>query len=107
MAERPLSSKGSEDPFGPPPQLLSSAEWEELVRALGLSRREAEIVAAILDGRRDREIAQELSISVHTVHSHIRRIYGKLRVPDRAALVARLFADYANLRRRSREGPLP
>jgi LuxR family maltose regulon positive regulatory protein len=35
------------------------------------------------------EIAGELSVSVHTVNTHLRRIYAKLQVSDRSSAVQR------------------
>jgi LuxR family transcriptional regulator, maltose regulon positive regulatory protein len=35
------------------------------------------------------EIAAELSVSVNTIHTHIRNIYAKLQAPDRSAAVRR------------------
>lgn len=53
-----------------------------------LSRREIDIVKSIEEGLSYKEIADRLSISPHTVHSHIRNIYKKLGAKDRhAALV--------------------
>lgn len=45
-----------------------------------LTRRESEILQHIADGRMSKEIADELSISVHTVNTHRQRILEKLKV---------------------------
>jgi DNA-binding NarL/FixJ family response regulator len=50
---------------------------------LELSDRELEIVTCLSKGFRYKEIANALSISPHTVRSHIRRIYEKLNVTSR------------------------
>lgn len=57
------------------------------VAAAKVSRREAEVLAAV--GRRltNPEIAAELFISVRTVESHIAALLRKLRAPDRRTLV--------------------
>ncbi len=47
-----------------------------------LSEREREILRLIGRGRLSKEIADELSISVHTVNTHRQRILGKLRVDN-------------------------
>lgn len=54
----------------------------------GLTAREIQILTALAEGLTDREIAQRLSISAHTVHRHVSNILTKLGVPSRAAAAA-------------------
>lgn len=49
-----------------------------------LSRKEREVLAAVRDALSYKEIAHKLSISPHTVHSHIKKIYEKLQARDKA-----------------------
>lgn len=56
-----------------------------------LSPREREILKALLEHRRPRQIAQELFISVHTVRNHLKSIYAKLDVHSHAELVELLI----------------
>jgi DNA-binding CsgD family transcriptional regulator len=56
----------------------------------GLSPRELEIVRLIAEGHPNKVIAAVLEISAWTVSTHIRRIFGKLSVTSRAAMVARM-----------------
>lgn len=53
-----------------------------------LSMREREVLALIGQGRRNREIAQILSISELTVKRHVHNMLEKLHVPTRAAAVS-------------------
>lgn len=55
-----------------------------------LSHREVEIVNFLAKGFRYKEIADALAISVHTVRSHIRRIYEKLHVTSRTEAAIKL-----------------
>ena len=55
---------------------------------LGLTEREAEVMRLLVDGRSASEIAEELTISVHTSRNHIAHVYEKLGVSNRAAAVA-------------------
>jgi two-component system NarL family response regulator len=48
-----------------------------------LSEREKEILRGIEQGLAYKQIADKLSISPHTVHSHIKKIYEKLQVQNR------------------------
>jgi LuxR family maltose regulon positive regulatory protein len=54
-----------------------------------LSRSELRVLRYLPTNLTRREIADELSVSVHTVDSHIRRIYAKLGATDRTAAVER------------------
>lgn len=54
-----------------------------------LTRREAEIVGLIAEGLGDKEIADRLHLSEHTVHRHVANALTKLDVPSRAAAVAK------------------
>jgi len=52
-----------------------------------LSEREREVLALLVDGLMNKEIARRLSISERTVKFHVASILGKLGVPNRAAAV--------------------
>ena len=53
-----------------------------------LSSREVEVLRAVASGAGDREVAERLFLSPHTVHRHVANILLKLEVPTRAAAVA-------------------
>lgn len=55
---------------------------------LGLTQRESEVLALMVAGSSNRSIATELVVGEETVKSHVRGIYRKLDVTDRAAAVA-------------------
>jgi DNA-binding CsgD family transcriptional regulator len=57
-----------------------------------LSSREREIARMIAKGYTNKTIAVVLEISTWTVDTHIRRIFAKLRVRSRSAMVAQLAA---------------
>jgi DNA-binding CsgD family transcriptional regulator len=63
--------------------------------SLGISNREAEVLAWICQGKSNQDIATILSLSVRTVEKHVERIFLKLGVETRtaAALVAQQFAE--------------
>ncbi|HEU5298659.1 MAG TPA: LuxR C-terminal-related transcriptional regulator [bacterium] len=58
-----------------------------------LSPREREIVLLVAQGYPTKAIARQLGISIWTVSTHLRRIFARLGVQSRAAMVARLFRD--------------
>lgn len=58
-----------------------------------LSDREVEVLRALVTGRAYKEIAAALGISVDTVRTHIRRIYGKLQVHSAPEAVARAIRE--------------
>jgi DNA-binding NarL/FixJ family response regulator len=52
-----------------------------------LTPREKEILECIEAGLAYKEVAEKLSISPHTVHTHIKKIYEKLRVRNRVEAI--------------------
>lgn len=59
------------------------------VRRYGLSPREAETLSHLMDGASNAQIAQRLTVSLHTVHRHLQNLYAKLGVSSRTAAVAK------------------
>jgi DNA-binding CsgD family transcriptional regulator len=57
----------------------------------GLSARELEVLRLVAAGRSNREIAEALVISEHTVARHVQNIYAKLGLSSRAAATAFAF----------------
>jgi len=54
----------------------------------GMTVREVEVLALVAEGLSNREIAERLVVSEHTVHRHLSNIYARLGVSTRAAAVA-------------------
>ena len=54
-----------------------------------LTRRELEVLKLLVEGYKDRQISDSLYISEHTVRSHIKNIYKKMRVSSRSQAVAK------------------
>jgi DNA-binding CsgD family transcriptional regulator len=75
-------------PEAPPSE---RAEAEDLLGA-GLSPREFEIARLTCRGLSNKEIAQVLDISHHTVSTHLRRVFDKLKI-KLAAYVAECLAN--------------
>jgi DNA-binding CsgD family transcriptional regulator len=73
------------------PKLLTMREWRKLARALNLSPRELQIAKHVVRDDTEHDIAEELGISPHTVHTYLDRLHHKLGVGSRVQLVVRLF----------------
>ncbi|HSC51304.1 MAG TPA: LuxR C-terminal-related transcriptional regulator [Gaiellaceae bacterium] len=58
-----------------------------------LTRRELEVIALVAAGQSNREIADRLVVSEHTVHRHVANILRELGEPTRAAAAARATRD--------------
>jgi DNA-binding NarL/FixJ family response regulator len=57
----------------------------------GLTAREVEVLRLVAAGRSNRQIAEELVISEHTVARHLQNMFAKLDVSSRAAATAFAF----------------
>jgi two-component system NarL family response regulator len=64
-----------------PPPVAAALEASSLAAAL--SARELEVLALIVKGHGNKQIAYQLGIAEHTVKNHVKSILGKLDVEDR------------------------
>jgi len=64
-------------------------------RACGLSARERELVALVLEGLDTRELATRMLISTYTVKDHLKSVFDKAGVHSRRELVTSLLGQAA------------
>lgn len=57
-----------------------------------LSKREMDVLGALMSGDTDKEIAQKLAVSVETVRAYLKSIRAKLRAKTRTAIVSIIHA---------------
>jgi CRP-like cAMP-binding protein len=62
-----------------------------LMQEAGLTQREADVARLICEGLSDKEIANNLHLSPHTVKDHLKKIYSKFRVHARTQLVSLMY----------------
>ena len=76
------------------PGLFTGEEWAKLAGGLHLSRRQTQTARGLLQAMGDKQIASQLGVSVHTVRTHLNRMFAKLQTQDRGELVVRLFREF-------------
>jgi LuxR family maltose regulon positive regulatory protein len=84
---RRLSEEMAPPPSPAAPTPTSEAPAQALVEPL--SERELEVLALLAEGLTNQETAERLFISVNTVKTHVKHVYDKLNVRNRAEAVAR------------------
>jgi NarL family two-component system response regulator LiaR len=67
----------------------------------GLTARQSEVVALLLQGLSNQEIAEALFVDVNTVKTHLRHAYKALGVRSRSQALAMLLGEDTAFRRRS------
>jgi len=77
--------------------MFSELAWQEIARSLRLSKQQVQIVAGIFEDRTESNIAQQLQISPHTIHTYCERLYRKLGVTGRVRLTLRVINEYVAL----------
>jgi DNA-binding CsgD family transcriptional regulator len=75
---------------------IAAGHGDEPAAGFGLSPREIDVLRLVANGGRNREIAEELFLSVRTVERHITNLYAKLGVGSRSEAIA--FAHAHNIR---------
>jgi predicted ATPase/DNA-binding CsgD family transcriptional regulator len=83
--EQALAARGPMT-ISPPASSISSPP-----ASLGLTRRELEVLRLLATGLTDAQIAEQLVLSLHTIHAHLRTIYSKLGVTSRSAATRYAF----------------
>jgi len=70
---------------------LSIEDVRPILVGRGVSDREAQVVAGVLRGLRNAEIAESLFICEYTVKDHLKHVFGKLGVSSRGGLIRALY----------------
>ena len=83
--------------------VFSERDWLSIGEQFRLSERELAIVKLVFHDKCDSEIATELSMSRHTVHTHFGRLYRKMGVHSRTQLVIAVFWQYVRMQSDSSE----
>lgn len=67
-----------------------TARLEAMTRCFGLTRREAEAALGVMRGETPAAIARRLSVSIHTVRTHLAQAYAKTGTAGRAEMAVKL-----------------
>lgn len=73
-----------------PVRLPGATDLHQRLTRQRISRRESEVLALVLEGRKASEIAAQLGITEYTVKDHLKHAYAKLGITSRSQLVSRL-----------------
>ena len=90
LQRRGKNSEEGSDAAGVATVIQTAGASEVEIARLGLTRREVQIIGALVDGQTNKDIATTFGISEYTVKHHLTNIYDKLGVYNRVELV--LFA---------------
>jgi NarL family two-component system response regulator LiaR len=55
-----------------------------------LTKKEYQVIALLKEGKLNKEIADSMTISLHTVKNHLKNIYKKLEVRNRAEAIVKV-----------------
>jgi len=106
-----LHPEGDRQPIGDDPQVhlamrdpapglnngfsMSQEAWRGVACALGLARREVEVLECVVADQHEKDIATTLGVSRHTVRTYLKRLRAKAGASSRVQLVKRVFAEYS------------
>jgi predicted ATPase/class 3 adenylate cyclase/DNA-binding CsgD family transcriptional regulator len=90
--EQALAAQGPVTLSQPFPAATSTPQAKSLIPSPGgLSARELDVLRLLATGLTDAQIAEQLVLSLHTIHAHLRTIYSKLGVTSRSAATRYAF----------------
>ena len=103
LGERSVAMRGREH------EALTIDDVRPQLLSRGVSDREADVVAGVLQGMRNAQIASQLFISEYTVKDHLKHVFQKLGVDSRGGLIHALYAAPGPLNgaRRANAGASP
>lgn len=85
-----------------------SYEWSEEARELNISHRELEVVALVIEGFKNKEIAQILKINHQSVKNHLQHLFKKLGVKNNTqAYIIALHMNLIKMRGKTRYTDVP
>ena len=73
--------------IAPLPQETDKLTWNQFLEEFKISRREEEVIRQLCEGKTNKEISDDLFISLQTVKDHVYRIYQKTDVKNRVQLI--------------------
>ena len=71
--------------------LRGMIEWNGARQAWNLSQSEIKVIGLLAEGKSNKEIAEGLFVSVHTVKDHLKNIMAKMGVNNRTKILAELL----------------
>ena len=71
--------------------ILFDSKLSKAVEAFSLSKREADVLRLIVEGRSNSEISERLGVSVSTVKKHVYSIFNKAGVYSRTQLLSLVY----------------
>lgn len=80
---------------------LDPEVWQQVVIRLRLAPQHVRMVELLLQGKRDKQIVQELGIKLPTLRTYFRRTFDRVEVADRVELILRVFTVAFEIQRLS------
>ena len=74
------------------PAVAAESDPNAILEGKDLSGRQTDVLHLLLRGMSEKEVARELGVSTHTVHTHVKKLYTQFGVSSRGELLAQ-FVD--------------
>lgn len=71
---------------------ITPAQWRRVAAELGFSSQQARIVRLMLEGMKDKQIAQLMNLRLPTVRTYLARLFARTGSHDRVDLLLHVFA---------------